>query len=102
MKIRAQQEVADIVREAEEHVHNNSTLSVDSDNGSKSVIFQEPVQAQSTSTKMESQVKALEEELQIMRSERDAALLRITELSSRIPPSASDTVLVLEAPGLYH
>jgi len=96
LKIRAQQEVADIVREAEEHVHNNNTLSVDSDNGSKSVIFQEPVQAQSTSTKMESQVKALEEELQIMRSERDAALLRITELSSRIPPSASDRVLMLQ------
>ena len=38
----------------------------------------------------------MEEELQMMRPERDAALLRITELSSRILPSASDTVLVLQ------
>jgi len=95
LKIRAQQEVADIVRVAEEHVHNINTLSVDLDNGSKSVTFQEPVQTQSISTTMETQVKALNEELQIMRSERDAALLRITELSSRIPPFASDAVLML-------
>jgi len=53
LKIKAQQEVADIVRLAEERVHNINTLSVDSDNGSKSVRFQEPVHAQSTSTKME-------------------------------------------------
>ena len=96
LKIRAQHEVADIVRVAEERVHNIYTLSVDLDNGSKSVKFQEPVQAQSISITMENQVKALEEELQIMRSERDAALLRITELSTRIPPSASDTVLMLQ------
>lgn len=96
LKIRAQQEVLDIVRVAEKCVHNINTLSVDLDNGSESVKFQEPVQAQSISTTMETQVKALEEELQIMRSERDAALLRITELSSGIPPSASDTVLMLQ------
>jgi len=96
LKIKAQQEVANIIKVAEEHVHNINTLSVDSDNVSKSVKFQEPVEEQATSTKMETQVKALEEELQMMRSERDAALLRITELSSRIPPSASDTVLVLQ------
>jgi len=96
LKIKAQQEVVNIVKVAEEHVRNINTLSVDSDHGSKSVRFQEPVEEQSTSTKMETQVKALEEELQMMRSERDAALLRITELSSRIPLSASDTVLMLQ------
>lgn len=96
LKIRAQQEVADIVRVAEERVHNINTLPVDMDKGSKLVKFQEPVQTQSIFTTMETQVKALEEELQIMRSERDAALLRITELTSRIPPFASDTVLMVQ------
>lgn len=96
LKIKAQQEVADIVRVAEEHVRNVNTLLPDPDNESKSVKFQEPAQAQSVPTNTDAQVKAMEEELQFMRSERDAALLRITELSSQVPSFSSDTVLMLE------
>jgi chromosome segregation ATPase len=96
LKVKAQQEVADIIRVAENHVQNNSTMLEDPDHRPKSVTFQRTVLEQSDSFRTEDQVKALKEELQVIRSERDEALLHIAELASRIPPSSGDTVLMLE------
>lgn len=99
LKLKAKQEVADIVRAAEECVQNMKTVSDDPNFRSKSVTFQEPVQEQSVSTEMEDRLKTLEEELCCVSLERDKALLRITELTSETPPSSGDTVLMLEKGG---
>jgi chromosome segregation ATPase len=99
LKMKAQKEVADIVRVAEECVQNMNVMSEDSNYQSKSVTFEEPLHKQPVFTEMEGQIKALEEELQFVRTERDEALLRITELTSRVPPSSGDTALTLEECG---
>lgn len=96
LKVKAQQEVADIVRVAEEHIQNMSTALEDPDHRPKSVTFQQTVQEQSDSFRTQDRIKELEEELQLIQSERDEALLKITELASRIPLTSGDTVLMLE------
>ncbi|PNF39690.1 hypothetical protein B7P43_G05662 [Cryptotermes secundus] len=96
LKVKAQHTVADIVRVAEEHVQNMSTALEDPDHGHKSVTLQQTVQEQSDSFGTEDRIKELEEELQLIQSERDEALLKITELASKIPPTSGDTVLIFE------
>jgi chromosome segregation ATPase len=96
LKARAQQEVADIVRVAEELVQNKNTVLQEPDHRPKSVTFRQTAQERSDSFGSEDRVKALQEELRPIRSERDEALLRITELASRVAPASGDTVLMIE------
>jgi chromosome segregation ATPase len=96
LKVRAQQEVAGIVRVAEERVQNKNTVLEDPDHRPKSVTFRQSAQEQPDVFGSEVRVKALEEELRLMTSERDEALLRVTELASGVTPSSGDAVLTIE------
>lgn len=99
LQIKAEHEVADIVRVAEECVQNMKIVSDDPNLRYKSVTFQEPIQEHSISTEVDDRIKT-EEELHFMRSERDKAILRIAELASKVPSASGNTVLILEEDGV--